>query len=30
MESGYRLMVEVEALQNPEEDNGWVVFQTWI
>ena len=26
MESGYRLVVEVEALANPEEDNGWTVL----
>ena len=26
MESGYRLVVEVEALAHPEEDNGWTVL----
>src|SRR5712691_8133190 len=30
MESGYRLMVEVEALANPEEDNGWTVLATTV
>jgi len=29
-ESGYRLMVEVEALANPEEDNGWTVLATTV
>jgi transposase len=28
MESGYRLVVEVEALANAEEDNGWTVLAT--
>ena len=28
MESGYRLEVEVEALANAEEDNGWTVLAT--
>jgi hypothetical protein len=27
-ESGYRLVVEVEALATPEEDNGWTVLAT--
>jgi transposase len=30
MESGYRLMVEVERLANPEEDNGWTVLATTV
>jgi transposase len=30
MESGYRLVVEVEALANPEEDNGWTVLATTV
>jgi transposase len=30
MESGYRLVVEVEALQNAEEDNGWTVLATTV
>jgi transposase len=30
MESGYRLAVEVEALANPEEDNGWTVLATTV
>ena len=30
MESGYRLVIEVEALANPEEDNGWTVLATTI
>src|SRR5215468_2629738 len=30
MESGYRLVVEVEALPNPEEDNGWAVLATTV
>jgi transposase len=30
MEAGYRLVVEVEALQNPEEDNGWTVLATTV
>jgi transposase len=29
-ESGYRLMVEVEALPHPEDDNGWTVLATTI
>jgi transposase len=29
-ESGYRLMVEVEALVNAEEDNGWTVLATTV
>jgi transposase len=29
-ESGYRLGVEVEALANPEEDNGWTVLATTV
>src|SRR5215217_7020493 len=29
-ESGYRLAVEVEALTNPEEDNGWTVLATTV
>ena len=29
-ESGYRLVVEVEALANPEEDNGWTVLATTV
>ena len=29
-ESGYRLMVEVEALANLEEDNGWTVLATTV
>ena len=29
-ESGYRLVVEVEALANPEEDNGWTVRATTV
>jgi transposase len=28
LESGYRLVVEVEALTNPEADNGWTVLAT--
>ena len=28
MESGYRLVVEVEALANAAEDNGWTVLAT--
>jgi transposase len=27
-EAGYRLVVELEALPNPEEDNGWTVLAT--
>jgi hypothetical protein len=30
MESDYRLIVEVEALSNPEEDNGWTVLATTV
>jgi transposase len=30
LESGYRVMVEVEALANPEEDNGWTVLATTV
>jgi transposase len=30
IESGYRLVVEVEALANPEEDNGWTVLATTV
>ena len=30
MESGYRLVVEVEALAHPEEDNGWTVLATTV
>ena len=30
MESGYRLAVEVDALANPEEDNGWTVLATTV
>jgi transposase len=29
-ESGYRLVVEVEALAHPEEDNGWTVLATTV
>jgi transposase len=29
-ETGYRLVVEVEALSNPEEDNGWTVLATTV
>jgi hypothetical protein len=29
-ESGYRVAVEVEALANPEEDNGWTVLATTV
>ena len=29
-EFGYRLMVEVEALAHPEEDNGWTVLATTV
>src|SRR2546427_7061437 len=29
-ESGDRLVVEVEALANPEEDNGWTVLATTV
>ena len=30
IEAGYRLMVEVEALAHPEEDNGWTVLATTV
>jgi hypothetical protein len=30
MEAGYRLVVEVEALAHPEEDNGWTVLATTV
>ena len=30
LEPGYRLVVEVEALANAEEDNGWTVLATTI
>ena len=30
LESGYRLVVEVEALANLEEDNGWTVLATTV
>jgi hypothetical protein len=30
MEAGYRLGVEVTALANPEEDNGWTVLATTV
>ena len=30
MESGYRLVVEVEALAPAEEDNGWTVLATTV
>ena len=30
LESGYRLIVEVESLPNPEDDNGWTVLATTI
>jgi transposase len=30
VESGYRLVVEVEALDNAEEDNGWTVLATTV
>jgi transposase len=29
-EAGYRLVVEVEGLRNPEEDNGWTVLATTV
>jgi len=29
-ESGYRVVVEVESLRNPEEDNGWTVLATTV
>jgi len=29
-EAGYRLVVEVEGLANPEEDNGWTVLATTV
>ena len=30
MASGYRLVVEVDRLANPEEDNGWTVLATTV
>jgi transposase len=30
MEAGYRLVVTVAALDNPEEDNGWTVLATTV
>jgi hypothetical protein len=30
IESGYRLVVEIEALANAEEDNGWMVLATTV
>jgi transposase len=30
LESGYRLVVEGEALANPDEDNGWTVLATTV
>ena len=30
LESGYRLVVEVEAMANAEEDNGWTVLATTV
>jgi len=30
LEAGYRLRVEIEALANPEEDNGWMVLATTV
>jgi hypothetical protein len=30
LESGYRLVVEGEALANPEEENGWTVWATTV
>jgi transposase len=30
IEAGYRLVVEVEALVHPEEDNGWTVLATTV
>src|SRR5262252_10660048 len=30
MVSGYRLVVEVDRLANPEEDNGWTVLATTV
>jgi transposase len=30
LEAGYRLVVEVEALDNAEEDNGWTVLATTV
>jgi hypothetical protein len=30
LESGYRLVVEAEALANPEEDTGWTVLATTV
>jgi len=29
-EAGYRLVVDVEVLRNPEEDNGWTVLATTV
>jgi hypothetical protein len=29
-EAGYRLVVEVEALDKPEADNGWTVLATTV
>ena len=28
--TGYRMMVEVEVLSHPEEDNGWTVLATTV
>jgi len=30
LESGYRLVADVEALANPEDDNGWTVLATTV
>ena len=30
IETGYRLVVEVEVLARPEEDNGWTVLATTV
>jgi transposase len=30
MEAGYRLVIEVETLENAEEDNGWTVLATTV
>src|SRR5262249_32978716 len=30
LEAGYRLVVDVEALANPEDDNGWTVLATTV
>jgi transposase len=30
LESGYRVVVEVESVANPEEDNGWTVLATTV